>query len=346
MSTISAKHAAVRDFYARREQIAAQGVTHEMAVREAFKSLLEQAAGANKWTLVVEQKVEGLKNVVRPDGTLRDANTLPRGYWEAKDTRDDLNAEIDKKLARGYPKSNIIFEDTRRAVLIQSGQRVGEYDLTQAEQVAALLTRFLGYTEPNIAGFEQAVERFKSDTPEIAKGLLERITEAHKSNKKFQAAFAEFFALCQTALNPNISRDAVNEMLIQHLLTERLMRTVFDNPDFAQRNAIAVEVEKVIAALTSQSFSRTAFLGQLSYFYEAIEAAAKTLSGFTERQHFIKREFHSSALLNSDTLAYQSSGSPACTVYSLNKLPENVRYCSDRRNAAESHPIRLRGNAA
>ena len=40
-------------------------------------------------------------------------------------------------------------------------------------------------------------------------------------------------------------------MLIQHLLTERLFRTVFNNPDFTHRNVIASEIESVIRALTS-----------------------------------------------------------------------------------------------
>jgi predicted helicase len=49
-------------------------------------------------------------------------------------------------------------------------------------------------------------------------------------------------------------------MLVQHLLTERLFRTIFDNPEFIQRNAIAREVEQVIDALVSKpdsSFRRS-----------------------------------------------------------------------------------------
>ncbi|MBZ0279565.1 MAG: N-6 DNA methylase [Anaerolineae bacterium] len=302
---ITPKHPAIRAYYDKRQQLSAQNVSHELAVREAFKGLLEQMATSNKWTLVIEQKVEGIARVIRPDGTLRDSNTLPRGYWEAKDTRDDLDAEIEKKFTRGYPKSNIIFEDTRRAVLYQSGQRAGDYDLMQPEQVAALISRFLSYTEPNIAAFDQAVERFKGDTAPLAEGLKTLIADAHQTNKAFQTAFAAFFELCKTALNPNISRDAVNEMLIQHLLTERLMRTVFDNPDFVRRNAIAAEVEKVIDALTSRSFSRKDFLGQLDYFYQAIENAAQTLTDFASRQTFInavyERFFQGYAVKVADT---------------------------------------------
>jgi hypothetical protein len=51
-----------------------------------------------------------------------DSFKIPRGYWEAKDTNDDLDTEIKAKIARGYPLTNIIFEDTRWAVLYQNGR--------------------------------------------------------------------------------------------------------------------------------------------------------------------------------------------------------------------------------
>ncbi len=63
-----------------------------------------------------------LTRTIRPDGTIRDANSLPRGYWEAKDTSDDLDAEIVKKAAKGYSLVNTIFEDTRTAVLYQGNR--------------------------------------------------------------------------------------------------------------------------------------------------------------------------------------------------------------------------------
>ena len=66
-------------------------------------------------------------------------------------------------------------------------------------------------------------------------------------------------------------------MLVQHLLTERLIRKIFDNPEFTQRNVIAAEVEKVIAALVSKSFNRDEFLKSLDRFYSAIENAARSL---------------------------------------------------------------------
>ena len=76
-------------------------------------------------------------------------------------------------------------------------------------------------------------------------------------------------------------------MLVQHLLTERLIRKIFDNPEFTRRNVIAAEVEKVIDALVSQSFNRDDFLKSLDRFYLAIEDAAHTMEDFSEKQHFL-----------------------------------------------------------
>lgn len=61
-----------------------------------------------------------------------------RGYWEAKDTADDLDAEILKKRKKGYPLANTIFEDTSQAVLYQNKVEVERYDLTKTQGVADL----------------------------------------------------------------------------------------------------------------------------------------------------------------------------------------------------------------
>ena len=93
--------------------------------------------------------------------------------------------------------------------------------------------------------------------------------------------------MCRASLNPNLSQAAVDEMLVQHLLTERLFRTIFADSDFTRRNVIAAEVERVIDALVSKSFNRTEFLKSLDRFYIAIEDAARAIQDFTDKQHFL-----------------------------------------------------------
>ncbi|MGO9246558.1 MAG: type ISP restriction/modification enzyme [Verrucomicrobiia bacterium] len=100
-------------------------------------------------------------------------------------------------------------------------------------------------------------------------------------------AFEDFCSLCRGSLNPNISVEAVEEMIIQHILTERIFRRIFDIADFMQRNVIAQEIEKVITALNSRVFSRDDFSKSLEHFYGAIENAAATITDFHEKQTFL-----------------------------------------------------------
>jgi predicted helicase len=302
MQITAAHKKAVDQYYRELTAYKQQDVTHETAVRSAFQFLLGAFAPSVNWMLIPE---EPLANGKRPDGTLRDTFRLPRGYWEAKDTRDDLLTEIRKKIHIGYPTTNTIFEDTRRAFLYQNNKLAFEANLAERDQLLDLLRLFFSYTEPDIATFEAAVDEFKQRIPDLAQGLLARISEEHAKNPKFVSAFAAFLELCRTSLNPQISRETVDEMLVQHLLTERLFRTIFNNPDFINRNVIAAEIEKVIRALTSRAFNRNDFERSLDRFYIAIEGAAKTLDNWTEKQHFLdtvyERFFQGFSIKQADT---------------------------------------------
>ncbi|MBZ0137118.1 MAG: N-6 DNA methylase [Planctomycetes bacterium] len=279
-------HKPIKDYYKSVASLSKTGAKHETALRAAFQELLTTVARKQGWTFVPENPVTVKGHRVVPDGTLLNEHNIPRGYWEAKDLADDLDAEIQKKKTKDYPLNNIIFENGRDAVLYQNGIEVSRKDLTDAEQLCQLLNIFIEYTPKEMQTFAQAVAKFKEDVPELAAGLEKKITKAHEKNPAFKKAFADFFELCRSSLNPNISQHAVDEMLVQHLLTQRLFRTVFHRQDFTRRNVIANEVEKVIDSL-HRDFDRSKFERDLDYFYKAIEQTARTLEDYSQKQAFM-----------------------------------------------------------
>ncbi len=281
-------HKPVRAYYESLAKFTQLGIKHETAVRSAFQEILETCARRFDWKLIPEYALKR-KNAkpLKADGALLDNYGLNHGIWEAKDTDDDLDKEIKAKFAAGYPRENILFQEPRRAVLYQQGQRVYEADLTKPDDLVHALELFLGFAPPAIDEWVKAVEQFKDKVPELGSNLQKLIRAERQNNAKFIKAFSEFRDLCRASLNPNISEYAVEEMIIQHLLTERLFRKIFSVADFMQRNVIAQEIEKVIAALTSKAFSRDDFLKSLDHFYKAIEGAAATISDFSEKQTFL-----------------------------------------------------------
>jgi hypothetical protein len=97
------------------------GSLRESVLREAFKDLLKAWGRQHDLTFIPEYALDTLTKEKRyVDGALLYSLRVPFGHWEAKDTKDDLDAEIEKKFKRGYPQDNIIFDDTVTAVLIQN----------------------------------------------------------------------------------------------------------------------------------------------------------------------------------------------------------------------------------
>lgn len=247
---------------------------------------MAHAARPLGWTLVREKTIQRGQKSVRPDGALVDLFQISRGWYEAKGPGADLAAAARAKFEAGYPRENMLFWQPGRILLAQ-GAATAEFDAGTPEGLAAAVCRFLEHREPVHERWEEAVRVFKDRVPELAQGVLALIRREQSAGPRFKRAFEDFATLCRAALNPNLSTAAVEEMLLQHLLTERIFRKVFDNPDFVRRNVIAAEIEKVIDALTSRQFSRQEFLKSLDPFYGAIEETAAGIEDWSEKQGFL-----------------------------------------------------------
>jgi len=296
----------VKEFYESLDRYKTLGVIHEGAVKVAFQNLLEYCCKSSNLSLIAEWKYDRPSR--RPafiDAACVDEFRLVHGYWEAKDEGDDLRKEIKKKFAAGYPKQNTLFQAPTQAILYQDGKVTLDSDITQPDELIQILEQFFHYTQPAFNEWRRAVEEFKDKVPDLGNALLLIVERERKDNKQFEAAFQSFYDMCRAAINPNLSEKAIEEMLIQHLLTERIFRKVFNNPDFARRNIIAAEIEKVIDALTARAFSRESFLSKLDHFYKAIEQTAAKINSYSEKQSFLnvvyEKFFQGFAIKEADT---------------------------------------------
>lgn len=279
----------IERYYAALRTLERQGVSSESAIRMPGYVMISDAARARGLTLLAEQPVttaDGRR--IRVDGELRDEFRLSRGVWEAKDLHDDLDAEIAKKIADGYPLKNTLFENSRRGVLYQNGVRAGEFDLRDPVALAQLLDSFLSWGEPQIRQFHAAVRSFGQEIPEVAQRLTEMIARRKAESPAVLQAVSAFYEHCQRTHNPAITKAEVDEMLVQHLMTERIFTSVFGNRDFVFRNPIAHQLEAISDTLVSAgSFTREAFLAPLDPFYAVLEETARTIDDYQEKSHFL-----------------------------------------------------------
>ena len=281
-------HKAVRDYYATLQQYDKHDITHEGAVSVPFEMLLTVCAKQVDATLIPQFAMRAPSgNRIVLDGVILDEYGLPFAYWEAKDINDNLYKAVQEKREAGYPLDNIFFQNPQHGILYQNGEQVFDVDITDPTRLITALQHLFAAPPAALANWHTAVAEFKEKVPILGKKAAELIAEQHETNPKFVAVFTDFYEQCRAAINPNLSKAAVEEMLIQHLLTERIFRTVFNNPDFTRRNIIAREIEKVIEVLIGQTYSRDAFLRELDPFYLAIEQAALLCKDFSQKQQFL-----------------------------------------------------------
>ena len=281
-------HKAIRDYYTTLQQYAQYAIRHEGAVSSPFDTLLQACARQINATLVPQYAMRTPKgNRIVIDGVVLDAYGLPFAYWEAKDIDDDILKAVEEKQDAGYPLDNILFQTPQRAILYQNGQMALDLDITEPVGLIATLQYLFAYTAPALDNWQTAVSDFREHVPDLANRLKELIEQRHETDAAFKKAFTDFYDTCRTAINPDLSQDAVEEMLVQHILTERIFRTVFNNSAFTRRNIIAREIENVVDTLIRQAFSREEFLKPLDRFYVAIEQAAMLCRDFSQKQHFL-----------------------------------------------------------
>ncbi|MBL8903004.1 MAG: N-6 DNA methylase [Rhizobiales bacterium] len=264
------------------------GSLTEGVISEAFKDLLKAWARQSNLHFINQYEfASAQKNRIRPDGTILHDLRVPLGYWEAKDSNDDLDAEIAKKLAKGYPQDNIIFEDSATAVLIQNRHEVMRCDMTDTAKLLKLLNLFFCYERAEIAEFRKAVEQFKADLPAVLQALREKIDAAYSENPEFQVEANKFLAHAKDTINPMVNESDVREMLIQHILTEEIFAHVFDQGDFHRENNIAKELYALEAKFFTGSVKRNT-LKAMETYYAAIRANAAAISSHSEKQGFLK----------------------------------------------------------
>ena len=266
--------------------IAFGGSDNELTIRPAFRNCLAAYCREHRERLALVDELAARGGIV-PDGTVKDSLRMARGYWEAKDTHDDLDAEIQRKFNLGYPRDNIIFEDSREAVLIQNGDVAMRVDMRREGELNRLIRLFLDYELPEIEDFRKAQSQFKDDLPSVLASLRETIEDAERDNAEYQDAAAVFLELCHQSIGPDVSELDVREMLLQHILTKDIFLRVFAEDQFHRENDIARRLDALEGTFFTGDTRRQA-IDRLRGYYGVIGRSADEIADYAEKQTFLK----------------------------------------------------------
>ena len=262
------------------------GSDNEQSIRRAFAECLDSYCRDHREKLALVDELN-VSRGNRPDGTVKDTLRMARGYWEAKDSHDDLDVEIQRKFNRGYPADNIIFEDSQTAVLVQNGAEAMRVDMSRDGELHRLIRTFLDYELPEIEEFRQAQRQFKADLPWVLENLRGAVDEAAATSAEYQAAAAGFLEHCHRTIGPAVSDADVREMLLQHILTKDIFLRVFAEDQFHRENNIARQLDALEQTFFTGDLRRQA-IDRLRAYYSVIGRAADEIADYAEKQQFLK----------------------------------------------------------
>ncbi|MEH2248943.1 type ISP restriction/modification enzyme [Nostoc sp.] len=264
------------------------GSRKETSIRVAFQNLVNEYCKPREFRLIPELDYKTPSGkLIRPDGTVKDALRLDWGYWESKDSFDYLDEEISKKLRKGYPDSNILFEDSQTAVLIQGGQETMRVPMKDSDALDGIITYFINYVRPEVKDFREAIETFKEDLPTVLNALRDLIDSQIETNAAFQTARAKFWSICKESINPEITLLDVREMMIQHILTEDIFISIFNESQFHRENNIARELKTIIDTFFTGSTKKNT-LSTIERYYGVIRRTTANIYNHHEKQKFLK----------------------------------------------------------
>jgi len=278
----------IEQYYRDLERVKRAGQTiNETSIRSPFYRLLDDYCKTKDLVIVTEASLNTAIGKKRPDGTIKDKYGINDwGYWESKDTKDDLETEIQNKFNIGYPQNNILFENSVTAILFQDGQKV-VIEMRNEKLLDKLLKSFVSYERPEIREFHKAIEAFKENVKQVVPELQNMLEQQNTTNKDFVTKRNEFWELCKKSINPEISLLDIREMLIQHVLTEDLFVSIFGNSDFHRENNIAKSLENVLHTFYYGKVKQT-FISGIRHYYETIRAKVSNIPILSEKQKVLK----------------------------------------------------------
>jgi predicted helicase len=128
-------------------------------------------------------------------------------------------------------------------------------------------------------------EQWARDVADIAirqKGKIKQLVEI---DKKHQRTFEHFIKGLRKNINPSISEEDAIEMLAQHLITQPVFESLFENYSFVHSNVISQSMEQMLALLEEQKDEKDA--DTLQRFYDSVRVRVSKIDNAEAKQKII-----------------------------------------------------------
>ena len=129
---------------------------------------------------------------------------------------------------------------------------------------------------------------WSKDVAKIAVARTAQIEHLVAQNSAAAEAFGEFLQGIRDSLNPGISEHEAVDMLAQHEITQPIFEALFDNPEVAKNNPVALGMGRAVERLYGFGLPRSTDDPTLRDLYGSVQLRASQVRDDRSRQNLIK----------------------------------------------------------
>ena len=130
-----------------------------------------------------------------------------------------------------------------------------------------------------LSAYEEALKEFASNLDEIINATKALIELRIKNTPKYAAEAKAMLQTCHDVVSDKMSIADIKDMLIQHVITYKIFKLVYDNTDFHTTNVVAKLLERLRAMLK---------IPDDVVNYKTLELIAESLTETDEQQEFLQ----------------------------------------------------------
>jgi len=128
-------------------------------------------------------------------------------------------------------------------------------------------------------------EQWAADVAKIAERHIESITAIVSKDGKAQIEFNRYISGLRKNINPAVTETDAIEMLAQHIITQPVFETLFEDYSFVKNNTISQSLQGIINALNEQTKKEDS--EKLDKFYVSVQKRAEDIDNAEAKQKII-----------------------------------------------------------
>ncbi|MDA8190326.1 MAG: helicase-related protein, partial [Gammaproteobacteria bacterium] len=195
------------------------------------------------------------------------------------------------RALRSHDERLVDDSEYRKRVTVLSGGSgggggSGQIDIVFPEIPMAEISRSVYAVIPDKLGDREYWADWSREVAEVARRMTARLSDLLAHHPEASEAFSGFLRELQSTINPAVTADDAQDMLVQHLITRPVFAALFPDQAFVDRNPVSQAMQRTIAVLDEHVLTQEA--EGLHEFYASVERRVQNAKSDQSKQDVVR----------------------------------------------------------